>query len=407
MLDPPLHRAQRSRHLVPPRAKCRPRRSAATSSTSPRVRLDELGERARPPANARRARRPGCAALGVESAIVPPSFPLIAADRLRAAGFELRPDRETFVDGGGRSRRLELAGIRRAQAAAEAGAWPYYDDNLWIALGLVEAEPRRAGHGLAGDGARSSSRSSATAGTRSRRTRAPAASSGRGSAPTTTATRSRRRTRRCSRSALRASGIAAYLDVGADGLRLDEALPRHAETASSPTTSTSAATVDPHTWSYNQGAMIAAGVRLYRATGERRYLATPSGPRRRAEDDRRPARLGRAAGLPRDLLPRPARARARRSRAATTARRSSGSPTRPGRAHATRRPVSSTSTGRGPTLLDQAAMVQVYAELAASLTRSLRAGRRSALRPRTARSRRGGACRSRSGPGRRAGRPRR
>ncbi|HWX10314.1 MAG TPA: glycoside hydrolase family 76 protein [Gaiellaceae bacterium] len=34
----------------------------------------------------------------------------------------------------------------------------------------------------------------------------------------------------------------------------------------------SAGTVDTRTWSYNQGAMIAAGVNLYRATGERRYL---------------------------------------------------------------------------------------------------------------------------------------
>jgi hypothetical protein len=31
-------------------------------------------------------------------------------------------------------------------------------------------------------------------------------------------------------------------------------------------------TIDARTWSYNQGAMIAAGVSLYRATGERRYL---------------------------------------------------------------------------------------------------------------------------------------
>lgn len=60
-------------------------------------------------------------ALGVESAIVPPSFPLIAADRLRAAGIELRPDRETFVDRRRSKSPLELAGIRRAQAAAESG----------------------------------------------------------------------------------------------------------------------------------------------------------------------------------------------------------------------------------------------------------------------------------------------
>ena len=60
-------------------------------------------------------------ALGVEQAIVPASFPVLTADRLRAAGVELTPDRESFD----RRRRVktgaELAGVRRAQAAAEAG----------------------------------------------------------------------------------------------------------------------------------------------------------------------------------------------------------------------------------------------------------------------------------------------
>jgi Xaa-Pro aminopeptidase len=59
--------------------------------------------------------------LGVERAIVPASFPLLTADRLRAAGVELTPDRMPFD----RRRRVktgaELAGVRRAQAAAEAG----------------------------------------------------------------------------------------------------------------------------------------------------------------------------------------------------------------------------------------------------------------------------------------------
>ena len=60
-------------------------------------------------------------ALGVEQATVPVTFPLLIADRLRAAGVELTPDREFFD----RRRRVkteaERAGIRRAQAAAEAG----------------------------------------------------------------------------------------------------------------------------------------------------------------------------------------------------------------------------------------------------------------------------------------------
>ncbi len=59
--------------------------------------------------------------LGVERAIVPSSFPLITADRLRAAGVELTPDRETFVERRRSKSASELAGIQRAQAAAEAG----------------------------------------------------------------------------------------------------------------------------------------------------------------------------------------------------------------------------------------------------------------------------------------------
>jgi Xaa-Pro aminopeptidase len=60
-------------------------------------------------------------ALGVTAAAVPPAFPLSTADRLRAAGVTVTPDHELFA---GRRRvktAAELAGIRRAQAAAEAG----------------------------------------------------------------------------------------------------------------------------------------------------------------------------------------------------------------------------------------------------------------------------------------------
>jgi len=59
--------------------------------------------------------------LGVERAVVPGSFPVSIADHLRSLGIELTPDRRWFD----RRRRVksdaELAGIRRAQAAAEAG----------------------------------------------------------------------------------------------------------------------------------------------------------------------------------------------------------------------------------------------------------------------------------------------
>jgi Xaa-Pro aminopeptidase len=60
-------------------------------------------------------------ALGVEQATVPGTFPLLLADKLRAKGVDLAPNQEFFV---GRRRvksEAELAGIRRAQVAAEAG----------------------------------------------------------------------------------------------------------------------------------------------------------------------------------------------------------------------------------------------------------------------------------------------
>jgi Xaa-Pro aminopeptidase len=62
-----------------------------------------------------------CEALGVRSATVPGGFPLEVADALRSRGVELEADEDVFE----RRRRVknehELAGIRRAQKAAEAG----------------------------------------------------------------------------------------------------------------------------------------------------------------------------------------------------------------------------------------------------------------------------------------------
>jgi Xaa-Pro aminopeptidase len=57
--------------------------------------------------------------LGVEEAVVPGGFPLLTADKLRAAGIGLTPDREFFVERRRRKTGAELAGIRRAQQAAE------------------------------------------------------------------------------------------------------------------------------------------------------------------------------------------------------------------------------------------------------------------------------------------------
>lgn len=60
-------------------------------------------------------------ALGITSAFVPETFPLRMADLLRAVGVELTPNRD-FFDARRRSKvPAELAGIRRAQRAAEAG----------------------------------------------------------------------------------------------------------------------------------------------------------------------------------------------------------------------------------------------------------------------------------------------
>src|SRR4051812_41917349 len=60
-------------------------------------------------------------ALGVTTAVVPGTFPLLLADKLRAKGVDLQPSHQLFVDRRRVKSESELAGIRRAQAAAEAG----------------------------------------------------------------------------------------------------------------------------------------------------------------------------------------------------------------------------------------------------------------------------------------------
>jgi len=62
-----------------------------------------------------------CAGLGIERAIVPSDFPIELADRVRATGVVLEPDRHEFESRRRVKTPAELAGIRRAQAAAEAG----------------------------------------------------------------------------------------------------------------------------------------------------------------------------------------------------------------------------------------------------------------------------------------------
>jgi len=61
------------------------------------------------------------AAMAVREAVVDPEMPVAVADRLRADGIVLRPDHDAIASRRRVKSREELAGIRRAQVAAEAG----------------------------------------------------------------------------------------------------------------------------------------------------------------------------------------------------------------------------------------------------------------------------------------------
>ena len=61
------------------------------------------------------------AAMGVREAVVDPEMPVGVADRLRADGLTLTPDARAIAARRRVKSAAELAGIRRAQAAAEAG----------------------------------------------------------------------------------------------------------------------------------------------------------------------------------------------------------------------------------------------------------------------------------------------
>ena len=75
--------------------------------------------------------------FGIEQAAVPPTFPLELADHLRANGIELSSDRDQFVGRRRVKNDAELAGIRRAQRAAEAA--------MTAARDLLRAAERRNG----------------------------------------------------------------------------------------------------------------------------------------------------------------------------------------------------------------------------------------------------------------------
>jgi Xaa-Pro aminopeptidase len=62
-----------------------------------------------------------CAALGVTEAVVPWTFPARFVDRLREAGVAIVPELELFQERRRVKSAAQLAGIRRAQRAAEAG----------------------------------------------------------------------------------------------------------------------------------------------------------------------------------------------------------------------------------------------------------------------------------------------
>jgi len=62
----------------------------------------------------------GARAVGVERAVVPETFPLWLADHLRANGIELSVDADLFDDRRRVKTAAQLAGMRRAQAAAQA-----------------------------------------------------------------------------------------------------------------------------------------------------------------------------------------------------------------------------------------------------------------------------------------------
>ena len=81
------------------------------------VRRSELAPRAAADEQAIRVVR----GLGIGQAYVPRGFPLGLADRLRATGTALEVDQKLFDDRRRRKSAHELAGIRRAQRAADAG----------------------------------------------------------------------------------------------------------------------------------------------------------------------------------------------------------------------------------------------------------------------------------------------
>ncbi|RKQ92209.1 Xaa-Pro aminopeptidase [Solirubrobacter pauli] len=82
--------------------------------------------------------------LDIETARVPPDFPVFLADYFRAAGIEIKIDEDEFVQRRRVKSASELDGIRRAQAAADAAMGVARDLIHELRDGLTSEEVRRA-----------------------------------------------------------------------------------------------------------------------------------------------------------------------------------------------------------------------------------------------------------------------
>jgi Xaa-Pro aminopeptidase len=107
--------------------------------------IDELLKSGRKPAEVRNELLlRACRDLGISDAAVPYWFPVDLADFLRENGIELRADEELFDERRRSKNEAEIAGVRRAQLAAEAGMQAAADM-------LRAAEPNGAGLTLDGE----------------------------------------------------------------------------------------------------------------------------------------------------------------------------------------------------------------------------------------------------------------
>lgn len=85
---------------------------------------------------------------GVERALIPPDFPVFLADHLRSSGVELSVDADAFMLRRRAKTGVQLAGIRRAQAAADAAMAVARDLIHEARAGLTAEEVREAMQGV-------------------------------------------------------------------------------------------------------------------------------------------------------------------------------------------------------------------------------------------------------------------